>query len=99
MSGRSRSIAGSLAVVVLLAGGSASADIQIGLAGPMTGDYSVFGEQMKNGAQMAVVDINATGGINGENLVLTIASDRCDPRTLAVSRGLSTPREKWCQRR
>jgi len=32
----------------------------------MTGQYAAFGEQMKRGAEMAVKDINAAGGVNGQ---------------------------------
>jgi branched-chain amino acid transport system substrate-binding protein len=59
---------------------AALADIQIATAGPMTGQYATFGEQMKRGAEMAVADINAAGGVNGEKLVLNIGDDACDPK-------------------
>ena len=64
----------------LLASASAWADIQIATAGPMTGQYASFGAQMKAGAEQAVADINAAGGINGEKLVLTVGDDACDPK-------------------
>ena len=60
--------------------GSASAEIIIATAGPMTGQYASFGEQMKAGAEMAVADINEAGGVNGEMLTLQIGDDACDPR-------------------
>ena len=66
--------------LVLLGGGAAWADVAIATAGPMTGQYAVFGEQMKRGAEMAVKDINAKGGVNGEQLVLQIGDDACDPK-------------------
>ena len=56
------------------------ADITIGLAGPMTGKQAIFGEQMKRGAEQAVAEINAAGGVNGEKLVLRLADDACDPK-------------------
>ena len=59
---------------------SASADIVIATAGPMTGQYASFGEQMKTGAEQAVADINAAGGVNGEMLKLEIGDDACDPK-------------------
>ncbi|MFO1350208.1 MAG: ABC transporter substrate-binding protein [Gammaproteobacteria bacterium] len=59
---------------------TAQADIVIGSAGPMTGQYATFGEQLKRGAEMAVADINAAGGVNGEKLVLEIGDDACDPK-------------------
>ena len=55
-------------------------DIVIGLGGPLTGPYAVSGEQMKRGAEQAVEDINAAGGINGQKLVLKEADDACDPK-------------------
>ena len=58
----------------------AFADILIGTAGPMTGQYASFGAQMKAGAEMAVEDINAAGGVNGEMLKLFIGDDACDPK-------------------
>lgn len=60
--------------------GVAQAEIVIATAGPMTGPYAAFGEQMKKGAEMAVKDINAAGGVNGEMLKLEIGDDACDPK-------------------
>ncbi|PHP66052.1 branched chain amino acid ABC transporter substrate-binding protein [Zhengella mangrovi] len=56
------------------------ADIIIATAGPMTGQYASFGEQMKTGAEQAVADINAAGGVNGEMLKLQVGDDACDPK-------------------
>lgn len=58
----------------------ALAEIVIATAGPMTGQYASFGEQMKTGAEQAVADINAAGGINGEMLKLEVGDDACDPK-------------------
>ena len=58
----------------------ASADITIAVAGPMTGDLAAFGEQLRRGAEMAVKDVNAAGGVNGEQLKLEIGDDQCDPK-------------------
>lgn len=68
------------AALGLLMSGSAWADIKIGTAGPMTGQYATFGAQMKAGAELAVEHINAAGGVLGEKLVLEIGDDACDPR-------------------
>ncbi|HEV7255288.1 MAG TPA: branched-chain amino acid ABC transporter substrate-binding protein [Mesorhizobium sp.] len=56
------------------------ADITIATAGPMTGQYAAFGEQMRAGAEQAVEDINAAGGVNGEMLKLEVGDDACDPK-------------------
>jgi branched-chain amino acid transport system substrate-binding protein len=55
-------------------------DITIAVAGPMTGGESAFGRQMKNGAEQAVADINAAGGLLGKQLALDVEDDACDPK-------------------
>ena len=71
---------GVAAAALSFAASSAWAEIQIATAGPMTGQYASFGAQMKAGAEQAVEDINAAGGINGEKLELSIGDDACDPK-------------------
>lgn len=68
------------AALSLLFSTSAMAEIIIATAGPMTGQYASFGEQMKTGAEQAVADINAAGGVNGEMLKLEVGDDACDPK-------------------
>ncbi|PXF30341.1 amino acid ABC transporter substrate-binding protein [Pokkaliibacter plantistimulans] len=70
----------SLAVASSFAAFAAHADIKVGIAGPMTGAYAAFGEQLWKGASQAAEDINAAGGINGEKLVLVKADDACEPK-------------------
>jgi branched-chain amino acid transport system substrate-binding protein len=55
-------------------------DITVAVAGPMTGGESAFGRQMKNGADMAVADLNAAGGVLGKKLALDVEDDACDPK-------------------
>ncbi|MEA2835818.1 MAG: branched-chain amino acid transport system substrate-binding protein [Bradyrhizobium sp.] len=55
-------------------------DITIAVAGPMTGSESAFGRQMKNGAEQAVEDLNAAGGVMSKKLALQIGDDACDPK-------------------
>jgi branched-chain amino acid transport system substrate-binding protein len=69
-----------LSAAMALAASTAWADIQVATAGPMTGQYASFGAQMKAGAEQAVADINAAGGVLGQKLVLTIGDDACDPK-------------------
>ncbi|MGL1922437.1 MAG: branched-chain amino acid ABC transporter substrate-binding protein [Hyphomicrobiales bacterium] len=59
---------------------TAMADIRIASAGPFSGQYASFGEQLSKGAEQAVADINAAGGVLGEQLVLSLGDDRCDPK-------------------
>ena len=68
---------------------TAHADIVIATAGPMTGQYASFGQQMRAGADMAVKDLNAAGGVLGEKLRLEIGDDACDPKqAVAVANDL-----------
>jgi branched-chain amino acid transport system substrate-binding protein len=70
-----------LAVVVFTAslGGPAQAEVLIGVAGPMTGKNAWFGEQMERGAALAVADLNAAGGVLGQQVELVTVDDFCDP--------------------
>ena len=55
-------------------------DVTIAVAGPLTGGESAFGRQMKNGADQAVADLNAAGGVLGKKLALDAEDDACDPK-------------------
>jgi len=55
-------------------------DIKIGLAGPMTGDYAIWGQSTLKGAQIAVDEFNEKGGLNGRKVVLVPADDKGDPK-------------------
>ena len=59
---------------------AARAEITIAVVGPITGQYASFGEQMKRGAELAVKDINAKGGVNGKKVKLVVGDDACDPK-------------------
>jgi branched-chain amino acid transport system substrate-binding protein len=68
------------AAAAALMAGTAQAEIPIAMVGPITGDQASIGEQMRQGAEMATADINAAGGVLGEQLSLSIEDDACDPR-------------------
>jgi branched-chain amino acid transport system substrate-binding protein len=81
---------GCLAIGLSLGAAPARADIQIGVAGPITGNYASFGQQLRQGAEQAVADINAKGGVLGQKLVLSIGDDACDPKqAVSVANGLA----------
>jgi branched-chain amino acid transport system substrate-binding protein len=83
-----------LAGAVIALGGlttTARADVTIAAAGPMTGELAQFGEQLKRGAQQAVDDFNAKGGIGGQTIKLEIGDDACDPKqAVAVANKLAS---------
>ncbi|MCK7546432.1 branched-chain amino acid ABC transporter substrate-binding protein [Marinobacter koreensis] len=68
------------ASVALMAAGQASAEIQIGIAGPMTGPVAQYGDMQFSGARMAIKRINENGGVMGEKLVGVEYDDVCDPK-------------------
>src|SRR5205085_4138311 len=63
-----------LAAAILAAGlvpsAAAAADIKIGFPMPLSGPASVYGVPITKGAEMAVADINAKGGVLGRKLEL-----------------------------
>lgn len=65
----------------LLACTSTTTPVRIGLAGPFTDS---IGAPMLRAAQLAVLEINAGGGIGGRRLELLVRDDHADPDT-AVS--------------
>jgi branched-chain amino acid transport system substrate-binding protein len=68
-----------LGLSVALAG-TAAAQVKFGVGGPITGANATFGGQLKNGAQQAVDDINAAGGLNGQKIELSFGDDVSDPK-------------------
>jgi branched-chain amino acid transport system substrate-binding protein len=69
-----------LGASLALVGTSFAQDITIGVVGPMTGGEATFGRQLRNGAEQAVADINAAGGVLGKKLRLEVGDDACDPK-------------------
>src|SRR3990172_11354625 len=74
-------LTGLAACLSLAVTGAATAqDITVGVAGPLTGQYASFGQQFKNGAELAAADLNAKGGVLGKKIKLELADDACDPK-------------------
>ena len=69
-----------LAAGMTLVGAASAQDLAVGVAGPMSGGEATFGRQLRNGAEQAVADINAAGGVLGRKLKLEVGDDACDPK-------------------
>src|SRR3974390_491328 len=69
-----------LGATLALSTAALAQDLSVAVAGPMTGGESAFGRQMKNGAEMAVADLNASGGLLGKKLGLDGEDDACHPK-------------------
>lgn len=66
-------------IIVIVSGGNKSetGPIRIGVMVPLTGDAAVYGEGGRNTYQLAVDEINSTGGINGRNIELIVEDSKC----------------------
>lgn len=53
--------------------------IKVGLQAPMTGDNAQYGQDMKNGVELAFKKINSDGGVNGKKLELIVGDDKATP--------------------
>jgi branched-chain amino acid transport system substrate-binding protein len=69
-----------LSAAVAFATTVSAADVKFGIGGPLTGGGAAFGEQIKNGAEQAVADINAAGGILGHRITTQLRDDHGYPQ-------------------
>src|SRR5881296_4584006 len=72
-----------LALLVIGACGSSSTGgaggvIKVGITGPFTGAYADPGSAIRNAGELAIEDINASGGVNGRMLQAVAQDDACD---------------------
>lgn len=66
-------------------GAAASGDtIKVGVMGPLTGDVSVYGKAVVNGATLYLKQVNANGGINGKQIEILTEDEQGD-ETQAVN--------------
>lgn len=68
------------AALFIVLGGSARAEVLVAIAGPMTGPDAALGEQVKRGGLKAVDDLNAKGGLLGQQVRAVVGDDVCDPK-------------------
>ena len=74
----------------------AIAQIRLGLGGPITGPNATSGEEMKNGAEQAVEDLNAAGGVLGQKIQTTVGDDVSDPKQgVSVANKFAGEGVKW----
>ncbi|MDF7679605.1 branched-chain amino acid ABC transporter substrate-binding protein [Enterobacteriaceae bacterium ESL0689] len=67
--------------IALVMSSAAQADnIKIAVVGAMSGPVAQYGDQEFTGAEQAVADINAKGGIKGNKLQIVKYDDACDPK-------------------
>ncbi|MBR4056715.1 MAG: ABC transporter substrate-binding protein [Oscillospiraceae bacterium] len=61
--------------------------IKIGGIGPLTGSYANYGTSVRNGAKIAVDEINAAGGIDGKQIELLFEDSQADPESAVSAYG------------
>ena len=57
---------------------AAAGTLKIGAIGPLTGGAALYGNAVKYGAELAVKEINAAGGINGMQVEINVQDDTHD---------------------
>ncbi len=67
-----------LAVAAISLTAAAADTIKLGLVGPMTGPVAAYGEGVRDGAILAVEQINASGGVLGKQIELVILDTQGD---------------------
>lgn len=63
----------------------AAKTIRIGVMAPMTGNWASEGQEMKQIVELLAAEINATGGVNGQQVEAVMEDDGGDPRTAALA--------------
>lgn len=71
------------------AGGGTQDDnvLRIGGIGPISGIHANYGISVKNGAQLAVDEINAAGGVNGQTMELSFQDSQGDAESAVSAYG------------
>ena len=71
-------------------GDSGVETIKLGGVGPLTGGYANYGLSVQHGAQLAVDEINAAGGVSGRQLELSFQDSQGDPESAVAAYGKLT---------
>lgn len=78
-----------LAICSLVSCEGTKEPVRLGVVLPLTADFRIYGEQGVLGAQLAVAEINAAGGVLGRPLELLIRDNRTSPaESVRLSREL-----------
>jgi branched-chain amino acid transport system substrate-binding protein len=69
----------------------ASAEIKLGVFGPMTGDAAAYGQSERNAVELALKQWNAKGGVLGQKVVAVYGDDAGKPeQAVSVAQRLAT---------
>ena len=70
--------AAALLALALLGGASAQGTLRIGAVTSLSGRFATFGQMQQAGYKVAIEEINAKGGVNGQKLELALLDDASD---------------------
>jgi branched-chain amino acid transport system substrate-binding protein len=73
------------ATTAATASAAPKAPVKLGALLPLSGPSAATGQDMKDGYELAVEQINAAGGINGANVQVIYEDDKNDPATAVAS--------------
>jgi branched-chain amino acid transport system substrate-binding protein len=73
---RTSAVALAVAASLGAAAGAQAADIRIGVAEALSGGAAQYGVSIRNGFQLAVEEINAAGGVNGNKIELVVEDEQ-----------------------
>jgi len=74
-------LAAAAAASIAFASPIAHAQVKIGVVNSLSGPFSAFGQRYKTGMEVALKEINANGGINGQELQLISQDDRSEAQS------------------
>lgn len=72
--------AAAMAAALTALAAAAQAQIKIGMMIPATGPLAQYGTMVKEGVGTAIEQVNAAGGINGQQVEAVVYDDLCDPK-------------------
>ena len=61
--------------------GNEQETLKIGAILPLSGDVAVYGNNTKKGIDLAVDEINKTGGVNGKKIEIIYEDSKAEPKT------------------
>ena len=78
-----------LVLATAVPGPAALSEVMVGFASPLSGPFSQFGERNRIAVEMAVEDLNAQGGVLGQEVTLVTVDDACGmQRSIEAARAL-----------
>lgn len=79
-----------MALTTVGCGSKKSNTIKIGSIGPLSGPVAVYGSEARDGVELAIAEINAAGGVNGQMFELVAEDDEGDPaKTVSLFKKLT----------